>query len=80
MTALPFADSIKTGLLAAGWYANRLGHDAFPGVLGLCYHGIRESPADDDRIPFANLHVLAETFDELCRMIAETWTSGSVGR
>ena len=72
MTTLPFADSVKTGLLATGWYANRLAHDAFPGVLGLCYHGIRESSADAGTIPFANLHVIAETFDAHCRMIAET--------
>lgn len=71
MTTLPFADSVKTGLLATGWYANRLGRDAFPGVLGLCYHGIRES-SDDGRIPFADLHVSAETFDAQCRVIADT--------
>lgn len=71
-TTLPFADSVKTGLLASGWYANRLRHDVFPGVVGLCYHGIRESAADDDRTPFANLHVIAETFDAQCRMIADT--------
>ena len=29
MTTLPFADSVKTRLLATGWYANRLGRDAF---------------------------------------------------
>src|SRR6185295_14607382 len=61
MIALPFAASVKTGLLASGWYANRLDHSSFPGVLTLCYHGIRES-ADDDRMPFANLHVAADTF------------------
>ena len=72
MTRLPFGDSVKTGLLASGWYANRLAHDAFPGVLGLCYHGLRESPEDDGSIPFANLHVLAETFEAQCRMIVET--------
>jgi peptidoglycan/xylan/chitin deacetylase (PgdA/CDA1 family) len=72
MTTLPFADSVKTGLLASGWYANRLGHDAFPGVLALCYHGIRASAEPNDAMPFANLHVLAETFDAQCRMIAET--------
>ena len=72
MTAFPFADSVKTGLLASGWYANRLGHDVFPGVLSLCYHGLRESAGDDDRVPFANLHVLAETFEAHCRMIVET--------
>jgi peptidoglycan/xylan/chitin deacetylase (PgdA/CDA1 family) len=72
MTTLPFADSVKTGLLASGWYANRLGHDAFPGVLALCYHGIRASADVVSGIPFANLHVVAETFDEQCRVIAET--------
>jgi peptidoglycan/xylan/chitin deacetylase (PgdA/CDA1 family) len=72
MTTLPFADSVKTGLLATGWYANRLSHDAFPGVVGLCYHGIRESADDADSIPFAHLHVTAEAFDAHCRMIAET--------
>jgi peptidoglycan/xylan/chitin deacetylase (PgdA/CDA1 family) len=72
MTILPFSDSVKTGLLASGWYANRLGHDAFPGVLALCYHGIRASADVVHGIPFANLHVVAETFDEQCRVIAET--------
>ena len=72
MSTRPFADSVKAGLLASGWYANRLGHDAFPGVLALCYHGIRASADVVDGIPFANLHVIAETFDEQCRVIAET--------
>ena len=72
MTTLPFADSIKSGLLASGWYGNWLGRDAFPGVLGLCYHGLRESAEDEGSMPFANLHVIAETFDEQCRMLAET--------
>ena len=72
MTASPFANPVKTALLASGWYATRLGRDAFPGVLGLCYHGVRESPADDGSVPFANLHVVAATFDAQCRMIADT--------
>ena len=72
MTTLPFAESVKTGLLASGWYASRLGHDAFPGVLALCYHGVRTSARGEDSIPFANLHVIAETFDAQCRVIAET--------
>jgi peptidoglycan/xylan/chitin deacetylase (PgdA/CDA1 family) len=70
MITMPFADSVKTGLLASGWYANRLDHSSFPGVLTLCYHGIRESA--DDSIPFANLHVTADTFTDQIRMIAET--------
>lgn len=72
MTALPFADAVKTSLLATGWYANRIQRGPFPGVLGLCYHGLRESPVDDGSVPFANLHVVAETFDAQCRMIADT--------
>ena len=72
MTTLPFADTVKTGLLNSGWYANRLGQDTFPGVLGLCYHGVREAGIDDSLVPFANLHIAAETFEAHCRMIAET--------
>jgi peptidoglycan/xylan/chitin deacetylase (PgdA/CDA1 family) len=71
MTALPFAGSFKSGLLASGWYTGRLEHDAFPGVLALCYHGILEAGTSID-IPFANLHVAADTFDAQCRMIAES--------
>jgi peptidoglycan/xylan/chitin deacetylase (PgdA/CDA1 family) len=72
MTRVPFAGSIKTGLLATGWYANRLEQDAFPGVLTLCYHGLRQSAEDDRDTPNANLHVSADTFDAHCRMIADT--------
>ena len=63
---------VKAGLLDAGWYTRRLEKGAFPGVLVLCYHGLRRSDRDDARIPFANLHVLAERFDAQCRMIAAT--------
>jgi peptidoglycan/xylan/chitin deacetylase (PgdA/CDA1 family) len=72
MTTMPFADSVKNGLLASGWYANRLDHSSFPGVLTLCYHGIRESADDDASNPFANLHVVADTFAEQMGMIAKT--------
>jgi peptidoglycan/xylan/chitin deacetylase (PgdA/CDA1 family) len=71
MTTRPFQESVKAGLLAAGWYGSRLERDAFPGVLGLCYHGLRES-ADERGLPFANLHAVAATFDAHCRMIADT--------
>lgn len=71
MTTLPFAGSVKGALLASGWYAHRLEHASFPGVLALCYHGIREGDAEDG-IPFANLHVTADTFEAQCRVIAET--------
>ena len=62
MTMLSLRKSVKTGLLTSGWYAKRLGRDMFPGVLGLCDHGIRTSRADRES-PLANLHVLAETFE-----------------
>jgi peptidoglycan/xylan/chitin deacetylase (PgdA/CDA1 family) len=64
--------ALKTGLLAAGWYARRLEKDAFPGVVVLCYHGVRRSHRDDLRTPFANLHVTAEALDAHCRLVAET--------
>ena len=71
MTTPPLADAVKSGLLASGWYANRLERDAFPGVLTLCYHGIRKS-AVEDGLPFPDLHVAADTFESHCRVIAET--------
>jgi hypothetical protein len=71
MTTLPLADAVKNGLLASGWYANRLERDAFPGVLTLCYHGVRKSAAEDS-LPFPDLHVVVDTFESHCRMIAET--------
>jgi len=63
MTGAAVSDTLKTGLLAAGWYTNRIRSGAFPGVLALCYHGVRESARHDRDTPFANLHVLADTFD-----------------
>jgi peptidoglycan/xylan/chitin deacetylase (PgdA/CDA1 family) len=72
MTTLPFADTVKTGLLTSGWYANRLERASFPGVVTLCYHGIRDSTVDPTTLPVANLHVIADVFDAQCRMIAET--------
>jgi peptidoglycan/xylan/chitin deacetylase (PgdA/CDA1 family) len=63
---------VKAGLLDVGWYARRLENDVFPGVVVLCYHGLRPRRVDDGRVPFANLHVIAEWFDAQCRMIVET--------
>ena len=72
MTTVPFSGSAKAGLLASGWYANELEDQTFPGVLALCYHGIRASADDDPGMPFANLHVFEETFAAQCRMLAQT--------
>jgi peptidoglycan/xylan/chitin deacetylase (PgdA/CDA1 family) len=72
MITIPLSALVKKGLLASGWYANRLDRSSFPGVLTLCYHGIRESPDDDGSNPFANLHVVADTFAKQMAMIAKT--------
>ena len=72
MTTASIVDTAKAGLLATRWYAYRLEHDAFPGVVVLCYHGLRSASRATDDIPFANLHVTDETFDAHCRLIAET--------
>jgi peptidoglycan/xylan/chitin deacetylase (PgdA/CDA1 family) len=66
------AASIKDGLLAGGWYARRLGRDALPGVLVLCYHGVRSPAWRADERAFANLHLSAATFDGHCRVLADT--------
>jgi peptidoglycan/xylan/chitin deacetylase (PgdA/CDA1 family) len=72
MITTSIATSAKAGLLATRWYAHRLEHDVFPGVLVLCYHGLRSSARHTKGIPFANLHVTVETFKAHCRLIAET--------
>jgi peptidoglycan/xylan/chitin deacetylase (PgdA/CDA1 family) len=72
MTAMPFAGPVKNGLLACWWYASRMDRSTFPGVLTLCYHGIRESGSDDGDDPLANLHVVADTVADQIRMIAQT--------
>lgn len=73
MTTTTLTDTAKAGLLATRWYAHRLEQDAFPGVLVLCYHGLRSSSRGADDIPFANLHVTDETFEAHCQLIADSW-------
>jgi len=72
MTTTSIRDTAKAGLLATRWYAYRLEHVAFPGVLVLCYHGLRSSSRASDDIPFANLHVTEDSFEAHCRLIADT--------
>ena len=72
MSPTSITDTAKAGLLATRWYAHRLEHDVFPGVLVLCYHGLRSASSDTDDIPFANLHVTEDTFEAHCRLIADT--------
>lgn len=63
---------IKAALLAAGWYGWRVRRRPLPGVLTLCYHGVRPTSWRRDEAAFSNLHVASDTFDGHCRVIAET--------
>ena len=63
---------VKAGLLASRWYTRRLAHDTFPGVVVLCYHGVRSRAWRADESAFPNLHVGEATFDGHCRVIAQT--------
>jgi peptidoglycan/xylan/chitin deacetylase (PgdA/CDA1 family) len=82
------ASSVKAGLLASGWYARRLARDTFPGVLVLCYHGVRSSSWRVDEGAFPHLHVAEDTFNGQCKLIAETchpislddWRAARAGR
>jgi len=80
--------AIKAALLATGWYAWRMRRASLPGVLTLCYHGVRSASWRHDEPAFSNLHVSSETFDGHCRVIAETchpitlewWREAAAGR
>lgn len=60
----------KHALLAAGWYGAQLRHDRFPGVLVLCYHGVRSGAWRGDEPAHAQLHIDADNFDAHCELIA----------
>jgi peptidoglycan/xylan/chitin deacetylase (PgdA/CDA1 family) len=66
-----FRSSAKEGLLRAGWYPRRLGGDDFPGVLVLCYHGIRPKHAPSGPVPFEHLHIDEDTFAGHCEVITQ---------
>jgi peptidoglycan/xylan/chitin deacetylase (PgdA/CDA1 family) len=72
MNTTSITDTAKAGLLATRWYAHRLEQVAFPGVLVLCYHGLRTSSRATVDIPFANLHLTEDAFEAHCRLIADT--------
>jgi peptidoglycan/xylan/chitin deacetylase (PgdA/CDA1 family) len=67
---MPLQGPLKAGLLAAQWYGYVLERYAFPGVLVLSYHGLRPADFAGD-LPFANLHIAADVFEEHCRVLAE---------
>jgi peptidoglycan/xylan/chitin deacetylase (PgdA/CDA1 family) len=60
--------AVKRSLFAAGYYHHRLSTSTFPGVVVLCYHGIR---ASDDSTRFSDLHVTKATFERHCRLISD---------
>jgi peptidoglycan/xylan/chitin deacetylase (PgdA/CDA1 family) len=62
----------KRGLLALGHYRRALGQARFPGVVVLCYHGLRGDDWPAGSMPFENVHVRASTFEEHCRVVRET--------
>jgi hypothetical protein len=62
----------KRGLLALGHYRRALGQARFPGVVVLCYHGLRGDDWPAGSMPFENLHVRASTFEQHCRILRET--------
>jgi peptidoglycan/xylan/chitin deacetylase (PgdA/CDA1 family) len=62
----------KRALLGTGWYQRRLDRDVFPGVLVLCYHGVRSDRWRADEPSFPQLHIDAETFDSHCRVLRES--------
>ena len=62
----------KAALLAGGWYRRRLRADRFPGVLVLCYHGVRTASWQAGERAFANLHIDRRTLEDHCRLLAAT--------
>lgn len=67
---MPLQGPLKAGLLAAQWYGYVLERYAFPGVLVLSYHGLRPANFAGD-LPFGNLHIAADVFEEHCRVLTE---------
>ncbi|MFI5177446.1 MAG: polysaccharide deacetylase family protein [Vicinamibacterales bacterium] len=67
-----FGQIVKRGLLAAGHYRRALSRVRFPGVVVLCYHGLRADDAPAGAMAFENLHVRASAFDAHCRVLRET--------
>jgi peptidoglycan/xylan/chitin deacetylase (PgdA/CDA1 family) len=62
----------KGGLMASGWYDRQIVRASFPGVLVLCYHGVRSATWRDDEQAYPDLHVDARTFEEHCDLIRRT--------
>lgn len=75
-------------MFSLGHYQRRLHGDQFPGVLVLCYHGIRPDDLSAGSMPFEELHVRASEFESHCRLLkenchpisAETWRQAINGQ
>jgi len=63
---------VKRGLLALGHYARKLRRQQFPGVLVLCYHGVRSDGLPTGSQPFEGLHVRAGELEAHCRLLRAT--------
>jgi peptidoglycan/xylan/chitin deacetylase (PgdA/CDA1 family) len=61
----------KAGLHAAGWYRHQASRTVFPGVLVLCYHGLRSRNWRAHERAFPDLHVAPETFEGHCRVLRD---------
>jgi peptidoglycan/xylan/chitin deacetylase (PgdA/CDA1 family) len=72
MIVEPTRRAAKIGLHAAGWYRRRISQTVFPGVLVLCYHGLRSGSWRSDEPSFPDLHIAPETFDGHCEVIRES--------
>jgi len=83
-----FQQTAKRGLYASGWYDQRISQLTFPGVLVLCYHGLRSSSWQTGEKAFPDLHVDRETFDGHCSILSRachpidlaTWRRAREGR
>ena len=62
----------KRTLLSARHYHRRLAAHAVPGVVVLCYHGVRPDALPARAMPFKALHVRESELEAHCRLIRET--------
>jgi peptidoglycan/xylan/chitin deacetylase (PgdA/CDA1 family) len=65
---------VKSILRSVGYYRSRLDRNPWTGGVVLCYHGVLPDDADRAAIPFEQLHVSANRFEEHCQVIAEYCT------
>ena len=65
------SEFVKQGLRTLGHYRRALSQETFPGVVVLCYHGVRPDGYAAGGHPLDWLHVPASTFESHCRLIRE---------